>query len=166
MKTTLTGHVSPETSYLVNDYPYGFRLRCKARYWIETHPKRGQRVMFQTTNPKVQGREVWNNVKASPYSTLRVLVLDESTGRVEVDGLGFNATEREVNAFAERHAAALHGGYEQEAIKRLIAWDRAQSKVTWKVTSGAEAEGKRSQTLEEQQAIMNRLAAEERKKMG
>lgn len=32
----LSGHTSPETAYVVDDYPYGFRLRCKIRYWIET----------------------------------------------------------------------------------------------------------------------------------
>lgn len=165
MKITLPGHVSPETAYVVNDYPYGFRLRCKARYWIETHPKRGQRVMFQTTNPKIEGREVWNRAKASTYNTLHVLVLNESNHHVEVEGLGYNATEAQIQAFATQHAPALTGAYEQEAIKRLIAWDRAQSKVTWKVTSGADAEGKPHQTMEEQVAIMSDLAAKERKKM-
>jgi hypothetical protein len=28
--TILTGHTSPEIAYLINDYPYGFRLRCSA----------------------------------------------------------------------------------------------------------------------------------------
>jgi hypothetical protein len=30
----LSGHVSPQTAYLVEDYPYGRRLRCRIRYWI------------------------------------------------------------------------------------------------------------------------------------
>jgi hypothetical protein len=119
MKKTLTGHVSPETAYMVHDYPYGFKLRCKARYWIETHPKRGQRVMFQTTNPKIEGREVWNKVKASTYVPLRVLVLNESNGHVEIDSISPYAKTEEVNAFAARHAAAMKGDYEQATIKRL-----------------------------------------------
>lgn len=166
MKKTLTGHVSPETAYVVDDYPYGFKLRCKARYWIETHPKRGQRVMFQTTNPKIEGREAWNKPKASTYAQLRVLVLDESNGHVETDSINWNATEAAINEFSARHAVALTGDYEQEAIKSLIAWDRAQSKVTWSIRSGAEAEGKPRQTLKEQHAILSGVAAQERKKMG
>ena len=27
--------VSPETAIIVPDYPYGFRLRCKLRVWVE-----------------------------------------------------------------------------------------------------------------------------------
>jgi len=58
-------HVSPETAYVVDDYPYGFRLRCKIRYWLETN-KQGTRIWSQTTNPK-KG-DVWNKAKASTYS--------------------------------------------------------------------------------------------------
>jgi hypothetical protein len=64
--TVLSGHVSPETAYLVEDYPYGFRLRCKIRYWLEFTPKRGVRFMSQTSNPKKPG-EPWNKPKASTY---------------------------------------------------------------------------------------------------
>ena len=28
-------HISPETAYVIDDYPYGFRLRCRIRYWLE-----------------------------------------------------------------------------------------------------------------------------------
>lgn len=63
----LRGHKSPETAYLVDDYPYGFRLRCKIRYWMELKAGRGARLVSQTTNPKVAG-EVWNKPKASTYS--------------------------------------------------------------------------------------------------
>lgn len=62
----LSGHVSPETAYLVEDYPYGFRLRCKIRYWLESSANKGVRFCSQTTNPK-RG-DTWNKPKASTYS--------------------------------------------------------------------------------------------------
>ena len=67
MKTVLNGHTSAETAYVVNDYPYGFQLRCKIRYWIETRKGHGMRFVSQTTNPRwaVEG---WNKPKASTYS--------------------------------------------------------------------------------------------------
>jgi hypothetical protein len=40
-------------------------LRCKIRYWLEFHPKRGFRFVSQTTNPK-RGN-VWNKPKASTF---------------------------------------------------------------------------------------------------
>src|SRR5208282_6778802 len=73
----LRGHTSPETAYVVEDYPYGFRLRCKIRYWLENKAGHGSRLVSQTTNPKVAG-EVWNKPKASTYASgLCFMYLDE-----------------------------------------------------------------------------------------
>ncbi len=72
----LTGHTSPETAYVVHDYPYGFKLRCKMRYWLERDAKRGYRLCTQTTNPKKAG-EVWNAPKKSTYTMLAIMGLDE-----------------------------------------------------------------------------------------
>jgi hypothetical protein len=80
----LFGHTSQETAYEVADYPYGFRLRCKIRYWLEQRPKHGFRLVSQTTNPK-RG-DSWNKPKAGTYSTLAVMYLDEQ-GHVQVAAL-------------------------------------------------------------------------------
>lgn len=72
----LTGHTTEATAFVVEDYPYGFRLRCKIRYWLEYKPKHGFRLCSQTTNPK-RPTEVWNKPKASVYSMLAVMGLDE-----------------------------------------------------------------------------------------
>jgi hypothetical protein len=72
----LKGHVSPETAYVVNDYPYGFKLRCKIRYWLEYNPKHGFRLVSQTTNPK-SVHEVWNKPKANTYTSIAVMHLDD-----------------------------------------------------------------------------------------
>lgn len=75
----LQGHTSPETAYVVDDYPYG-GLRCKIRYWLETAEKgskKGQvRFMSQTTNPKRSG-EFWNKPKAGTYNEFSVMYLNE-----------------------------------------------------------------------------------------
>jgi hypothetical protein len=74
----LKGHISPDTAYVVDDYPYGFRLRCKIRYWIEYKPKLGFRLCSQTTNPK-RGN-VWNKPKASIYANIAgAMYLDENS---------------------------------------------------------------------------------------
>jgi len=72
----LQGHTTIETAYVVNDYPYGFRLRCKIRYWLEYAKGRGFRLCSQTTNPKRPG-EVWNAPKKSTYSMLAVMGLND-----------------------------------------------------------------------------------------
>ncbi len=67
----LFGHTSEDTAYVVDDYPYGFRLRCQIRYWIET-TKHGQRFCSQTTNPKVAGVK-WNKPKKSTYCEAMIM---------------------------------------------------------------------------------------------
>ena len=62
-----------EAPYLVEDYPYGFRLQTQIRYWIET-TKYGQRFMSQTLNPKTNH---WNHPKASTYANIMLAGLDE-----------------------------------------------------------------------------------------
>ncbi len=65
----LFGHTTEETAYLIEDYPYGFTLRCQKKVWIETDPKRGQRTVEMTSNPKRAGLH-WNTPKKSTYDSL------------------------------------------------------------------------------------------------
>ena len=81
----LSGHVSPETAYEVADYPYGFRLRCSIRYWLEHNPKHGFRLVSQTTNPK-RGN-VWNKPKASTYCRFGGAMFLDENGHVQWSGL-------------------------------------------------------------------------------
>jgi hypothetical protein len=77
--TILRGHVSEDTAYLVDDYPYGRQLRTQIRYWLHTADRgaaTGQvRLMSQTRNPKLPG-EPWNKPKASTYYQWAVMILD------------------------------------------------------------------------------------------
>jgi hypothetical protein len=72
----LTGHTSQATAHLVTDYPYGFRLRCKIRYWLEHDAAKGTRMCSQTTDPRT-GNVHWNKPKKSTYSPVGVMYLDE-----------------------------------------------------------------------------------------
>lgn len=115
---TLAGHISPETAYVVPDYPYGFRLRCQIRYWVETN-KRGQRVVSQTSNPKKEGL-VWNKPKASTYANIRVLYLDEQ-GYVQNAILTYYADAQTIAQFQAEHAAGLQSVRDQKELTFLVA---------------------------------------------
>jgi len=117
----------------VADYPYGFRLRCQIRYWIET-TKHGQRVVSQTTNPKRAGI-VWNTPKASTYTNLRVLFLDDATGYVENAGLSFYATPDQIVAFETTYGAALTSERDQKELRVLKAIAARAAGQTWVITS-------------------------------
>ena len=85
----LHGHTSEETSFRVEGYPYGFRLKCSIRYWLEFKKGYGYRLMAQTTNPRKENK-VWNEPKGSTYSELAVMYLDEES---HVHQTGVHANE-------------------------------------------------------------------------
>lgn len=102
----LPGHTSPETAYVVADYPYGFKLRCQIRYWIEFRTKRGFRFVSQTTNPKREGT-VWNKPKASTYYRFGGAMFLDDNGHVQWNGLSEYSTAAEAKAFLETYGAAV-----------------------------------------------------------
>ena len=98
----LRGHNSPETAYVVNDYPYGFRLRCEIRYWLEKRYGRGSRLMSQTSNPKVAGG-VWNKPKSSVCSAGLCFMYADEQGHVQwMSGNAFSLAGKEFVDFANR----------------------------------------------------------------
>lgn len=94
--TPLYGHDSEQTAYLVEDYPYSFKLRCKIRYWLEMKPKKGFRFVSQTENPK-NGR--WNKPKASTYAALAGCMYLDSQKHVQWTGLTEYSKESDVLDF-------------------------------------------------------------------
>ena len=144
---TLAGHTTPETAFIVDDYPYGFRLRTQIRYWIETKKGHGQRFCSQTLNPKTGN---WNKSKAGIYHVVVVMVRNPANGYVSIETLssGGWSKEEEIQSFETRRAGAI-GEWEAKAIKYIRATNKANEMVT--VTIGAETEPR--QTREEQAAI-------------
>lgn len=139
--TVLTGHVSAETAYVVDDYPYGFRLRCKIRYWLEFKPGKGMRFVSQTTNPKRPG-EVWNKPKASTYAALgEVLIVNEDNGHVGSVALGYYADVETCVSFRTNYGHALPVA----ALVELDRWIKARPLLhPQKVTSLQQSEMLRS----------------------
>lgn len=103
----LTGCTSQETAHVQADYPYGFRLRCQRRCWLEHDLKRGFRFCTQTSNPKKPGL-VWNAPKKSTYTMLAVMGLDEE-GHVAWTGVSGYDMANAV-AFAEKYGAHFDAG--------------------------------------------------------
>lgn len=122
VETVLKGHHSPETAYTVDDYPYGFTLRCKIRYWLEYKPGNGVRFVSQTTNPKRTDREVWNKPKASTYARFGGAMFLDENGYVQWKGL----TEYSDAAEAQAFQAQFGDGVPEEAKPLLDKWVRAK----------------------------------------
>ena len=106
MTTLLKGHLSPETAYVVDDFPYGFKLRCKIRYWLEYTPKRGVRFVSQTTNPKRAG-EIWNKPKASTYMRFGGAMFLDDKGHCQWNGLSEYCGAAEAQKFLDTYGEAV-----------------------------------------------------------
>lgn len=146
---TLAGHVSPDTAFVVDDYPYGWKLRTKIRYWIETKKGHGQRFVSQTLNPKT---DKWNKPKAGTYNVLAIMVQDLDTGYISYVTLqsGGWSKEPEIVEFEIQHASAI-GDYERGAIKYIRATNIVNDRLI--VTIGSSRPDTVHQTHEEQAAI-------------
>jgi hypothetical protein len=133
----LVGHTSPETALTVTDYPYGFKLRCKIRYWLEYKKGRGYRLVSQTTDPKrdapcpeiASGNCVdyvdgpckvcggtdrvyfWNKPKFTTYTPLAVMIQHPANAKgicaVTWTGVSIYKMADEMAAFVEKYGAAL-----------------------------------------------------------
>lgn len=96
MKNHLFGHTE-QNPLIVDNYPYGFKLRTQIRYWIETAAKKGDRFCSQTLNPK-NGR--WNAPKKSTFSVIGVMFKDEK-GHIHWEGISQYSDRKEVLTFIE-----------------------------------------------------------------
>lgn len=151
---TLAGHTSPETGFVVDNYPYGYTLRTQIRYWIETKKGFGQRFCSQTLNPKTSQ---WNKPKAGNYHVLAVMTRNPSNGYVSYETLqsGGWSKEENIQSFETRRAAAI-GEYETKAIRYIRATNEANKMITVTIHSAAlDDPTDPPQTREEQAAIWN-----------
>ena len=117
----LKGHTSPETAYSVPDYPFGFRLRCTMRYWIDCDPKRGARMMMQTSNPKKPGL-VWNKPKATTYSRFAGAMYLDEKGHVQFTGLTEYTDAAEALAWRETYGE----GCPEVLVPTMDHWCKAK----------------------------------------
>jgi len=117
----LKGHTSPETAYLVRDYPYGYTLRCQIRYWLEHKPGKGVRFVSQTTNPKRPGI-VWNKPKASTYARFGGCMYLNEKGHCTWTGLSEYTDGKEAAAWA----SAWREGVPPTALEDLDRWVRGK----------------------------------------
>lgn len=130
----LHGHISPETAYVVNDYPYGFRLRCKMRYWIE-RTKKGERFCSQTTNPK-RVDEVWNKPKKSTYCALMCMYQNNIEGHKEFGHIFYTGINKGWDDWSKVEPWLIKTGIDQadpfvaEIIQDVKIITHAQSVLT------------------------------------
>lgn len=124
-------HTSPETAYTVADYPYGFRLRCQKRYWLESKPNHGHRLVSQTSNPKRPGL-VWNAPKAGTYAKIAAVLLLDVNGHVKWDCLSEYSDAPESQKFLDDY----RDGLTPATIRQLTVWIVGKVAVAASIAQG------------------------------
>jgi len=86
MKVPIYNCTHEENAYNVESYPYGWKVRVNARFWLEAKESKGYRFCHQTKHPT---KGTWNKPKKGTYHAISAcMYLDEDTGHVE--WAGFN----------------------------------------------------------------------------
>ena len=130
----LHGRTSPETAYLVDDYPYSFHLRCKIRYWLETAMKGAKscqmRLMSQTTDAR-RDNAVWNKPKGSTYNDFAVMYLDENN-HIQQACVSCNAGPEDFARFVNDGFYAQLDENELKRFRVVLVGSRVLSSESWK----------------------------------
>jgi hypothetical protein len=118
----LSGHDCFENAVSVYDYPYG-RLRTEMRFWIESKPKHGYRLVTRSLNPK-NGR--WNNPKKTTYSAFLSLVKMKENGHIKTIGFSNYTEESKIQDFLNIHREY----FSQDQINLIEAIIKIKTKVS------------------------------------
>tara|TARA_R100001443_G_scaffold107278_1_gene117047 strand:- start:244 stop:786 length:543 start_codon:yes stop_codon:yes gene_type:complete len=120
-----------DTAIEVNNYPWGFRLKTKVKYWIESNNK-GDRLIKQTLNPKTNE---WCKPKKSTYSEVMVMTSKRENDKtfISYEQISMYSNIKEVSLFENTHKnhltnrqrenicmmKSMHGAYEDIEVKMV-----------------------------------------------
>lgn len=121
-------YTSEDHAYLVDDYPYGFRLRCKIRYWVDYSQRHGWRLVSQTTNPKREGTH-WNKPKAGTYSELGMVIgLDHEDHVIHASVSKYDDVQT-LEVFMSKFGAVISDGMRDQLATFIKAKKRFEEKL-------------------------------------
>lgn len=145
--TPLYNHTSFETSYLVPDYPYGRKVRCEIRFWIEFKESKGYRFCHKTKNPKTDSWDT-NAQKNSNYYTLAMCLYLDEKDYVTYSALTEWSKPTDIKAFVENFPEAVtdrlrnyvkqHKAYSSVMAKKLNLSEDEKAKYLVEAASYAE----------------------------
>jgi hypothetical protein len=136
MRNYLYNHTSFETAYIVQDWPWGYKLRTEKRFWIESN-KNGDRTISQTLDPR-SGK--WCAPKKSTYYPVKifytsdqekVVTQDEEVERLLCEIIDKSNNEK-IKSFYERHKDNLND-FQKAQIKKYIGLNEAMKDVTFEI---------------------------------
>ena len=113
----------------VDNYPWGFRLKTKRRYWIET-TKNGDRFCFCTLNPKTNK---WCAVKKSTYNAVEVIYIADN-GYVKSNGVyKYGVNKDKIEKFLSEIDYEQLSTLQKKQICKLKSDNKVMEKVTFTI---------------------------------
>jgi len=100
----LYNHTSIETSYLVSDYPWGFKLRTEKQFWIEFKETQGYRFCSRTKDPRT-GK--WCAAKNGTYCKIAMCMYLDEKEHVTYSAITEYSEAKDIKAFAESFPEAV-----------------------------------------------------------
>ena len=91
----LSGHHDFDSAYVIPDWPWGYKLKCETRFWIEHRENTGWRFVKQTKNPKT---DKWCAPKKGVYQSLILMYLDDEN-KIQHGSLSKYPWEEHVETF-------------------------------------------------------------------
>ncbi len=144
----LTPQPTETQPYVIGGYPWGFRLKCNVRYWIET-TKNGQREVMQTQDPR-SGR--WCNPKKSTYSEIVILYKLKANGHIGSYHFGIAYSDEEnLTNFLTLMPETFLSAEQQKTVNLARAIFKARKHLTFSIVENPALE---------QQAEINKHDAE------
>lgn len=123
----LYDHGSVDTAYVIDDYPAGFKARCKMRVWLEFKPKQGWRLVQQTSDKWYPGEEPasdaqlrWNKPKAGTYYLLGACMYLDAQGHVQVAVVGPYDKPAKVLEFVKHYPKADFNSIKAWVLKQFV----------------------------------------------
>jgi hypothetical protein len=126
--------VNFDTAIEVDNYPWGFRLKTKVKYWIESNNK-GDRLIKQTLNPKTNK---WCNPKKSTYNAVEVLYFDENN-HVKGYAMGkYGTNEEELKTFISNIDYNSLNLLQKKQIEMIKSINKVMENVSFKIEKVSE----------------------------
>jgi len=124
-----------DNSLEVSNYPWGFKLKTKRKYWIESNKTQGDRLCFCTLNPKT---EKWCAVKKSTYNAVELLYIADN-GYIKSDGIyKYGVNEEEIKNFLSEVDYEQLNDLQKKQICKLKSINKVMEKVTFKIAKVSE----------------------------
>lgn len=161
----LHGHVSPETAYVVDDYPYG-RLRCTIKFWLETDVNKGARFCSQTINPK-NGRV--NAPKKSTYAKLAGCMYLDEQGHCQWKALTEYSNPEEILKFLQDFGSRGKDDTLGQFVKaKTELWRKrvsGQVELGWKINGVVQTKSPEEKQAEHDSLVKELVVLEESYKL-